>query len=279
MDTQQRLIALVRSLCAADPRLDAALMYGSFAQGVADEYSDIEFWFFTDGDVDPRAWLDQLGPLLSVVVNEFGSHVVFFPGLIRGEFHFAAASELGQVADWPWLGAPVDDVIVLDRRGVLRELLGRTPQRLVVPGTASEIERLCLRYANWLVLGLHVRARGEIMRTHDALANVHRHLLWMTRLRADATRTWLTPSRRAEAELPAADVAHLHAALTGDVAAGLARAWEAGRNVWRDLASRHGFEFPEALVAEIDARVMQTLTDHRTDIASSNSKSIDTGAE
>ena len=46
---QQDLITRVRELCAADPRLDAALMYGSIAQGVGDEYSDIEFWlFFTD---------------------------------------------------------------------------------------------------------------------------------------------------------------------------------------------------------------------------------------
>ena len=40
---QERLIARVREVCAADDRLDAALMYGSFAAGEADAYSDVEF--------------------------------------------------------------------------------------------------------------------------------------------------------------------------------------------------------------------------------------------
>jgi predicted nucleotidyltransferase len=46
---QEPLIARVVELCAADPGLDAALMYGSFAQGSADEWSDIEFWLSTCG--------------------------------------------------------------------------------------------------------------------------------------------------------------------------------------------------------------------------------------
>jgi lincosamide nucleotidyltransferase B/F len=254
---QTRLIARVQDLCTSDARLDAALMYGSFAQGVGDAYSDVEFWLFTRDDVDTRAWLEQIGPTLAITVNEFGSHVVFFPGLIRGEFHFAPVTEIGQVAAWPALGAPLDDMIVLDRRGALRDLLSAAPTRLDVPDDAAEVEQLCLRFANWMVLGLHVRARGEILRTYDALSHVHRHLLWMARRNADATRTWLTPSRRAEAELPAADVARLHAAMAGDADTGPALAWAIGRDLWRDLAARYGFVVAESLCAAIDEWIVQ----------------------
>ena len=42
---QEKLIARVCEICTADPGLDAALMYGSFAAGEADEYSDVEYVF------------------------------------------------------------------------------------------------------------------------------------------------------------------------------------------------------------------------------------------
>jgi lincosamide nucleotidyltransferase B/F len=62
---QDRLIERVRQLCSDDTRLDAALMYGSFTQGQADVWSDIEFWlFFADdslADVDPDSWCAAVG--------------------------------------------------------------------------------------------------------------------------------------------------------------------------------------------------------------------------
>jgi lincosamide nucleotidyltransferase len=64
---QQRLIAGVREVCHTDERLDAALMYGSFASGEADAHSDVEFWLFFlpqwHGQVDPRAWCTQIAPV------------------------------------------------------------------------------------------------------------------------------------------------------------------------------------------------------------------------
>src|SRR3954471_13061730 len=99
---QERLIARVRQLCRADERLVAALTYGSFVHGEADEHSDIEFWLFFDADaaatLDERAWLARVGPVRYTVVNEFGCRVVFFPGLVRGEFHFATAGDIASVA-------------------------------------------------------------------------------------------------------------------------------------------------------------------------------------
>jgi lincosamide nucleotidyltransferase len=90
---QERLIERVRKKCIDDPRLEAALMYGSFTQGLADEWSDIEFWLFFDEHavvtVDPAEWCAEIAPTLLVVRNEFDTHVAIFENLIWGEFHFA----------------------------------------------------------------------------------------------------------------------------------------------------------------------------------------------
>ncbi len=249
-------------------------MYGSFAQGIGDRFSDIEFWLFTTDPIDATAWCERIAPTLAITRNEFGAHVVFFPDLIRGEFHFAPYAEIAQVATWPAVGAAPDDMIVVDRHGTLRPLLAGLPAEPEVPGTAREVEQLCLRFVNWLVLGLHVYARGEVLRAHDALSHVHRHLIWMARLDADGpVGAWLTPSRRAELELPAATATLLHAAHTGDAAGGLRNAWVIGHDLWRKLADRYGFTVVAALSEAIDDRVVQLLTDHHADIAILNSKS------
>jgi lincosamide nucleotidyltransferase len=247
---QEEIIASVRSVCASTPSLDAALMYGSFAQGVGDAYSDVEFWLFFSGPalgaVEPLEWLALIAPYEHAVVNEFGAHVVFYPGPIRGEFHFASAADIASVASWPARSAPVADMVICDRTGALTAALSSLPAAAAVPSSASEVAELCGRFANWLVLAHHVRARGEALRTQDALSHVRRHLLWMARLSTGRVDTWLTPSRRAETDLPPTIVA---AAASSD----LRVLWECGRSAWSDLSSQYGFAVPAALFASIDA--------------------------
>ncbi|AGZ40084.1 hypothetical protein [Actinoplanes friuliensis] len=172
MREQLRLIDRVRSACRADTDLDAALMYGSFVQGSADSHSDIEFWLFFTAPPSqgPRAWIERIAPVRYVVLNEFGSHVAFFPGLIRGEFHFAGVADIASVRDWP--ASPVE--IIVDRHG----LLGAARPAGEIDMTAD----VCGRFANWLLLAHHVGRRGELLRQRDALAHAQRHLLWMARL-------------------------------------------------------------------------------------------------
>jgi hypothetical protein len=47
------------------------------------------------------------------VRHEFGTHVAFFPGPTRGEFHFRSVEDLAVVSGWPARGAAVDRTIVL----------------------------------------------------------------------------------------------------------------------------------------------------------------------
>lgn len=257
---QERLIARTREVCLADERLDAALMYGSFAIGEADAYSDVEFWLFFRPDlrdaVDRRGWCERIAPVTHVVRNEFGTDVVFFPDLVRGEFHFATTDDIPSVRSWPARGAATDRMIVLDRGGALRPVLDAVPRQPVVPIDAEEIETLCGRFANWLVLAHHVASRGETLRAWDALGHAHRHLTWMARLAEQSTAHWLTPSRRAEDELSSRAVsALLDTTVRADedgVRAGLRAAWEHGRQYWIELARRHDRAVPAELFAQLD---------------------------
>ncbi|MGW5355825.1 hypothetical protein ACWERV_35585 [Streptomyces sp. NPDC004031] len=247
---QDHLISRVRELCHADDTIRASLMYGSFAAGEGDEHSDVEFWLFLDpaarAALDPAAWCARVAPVNLVLRNEFGTHVAFFEGLVRGEFHFATTDDIASVGDWPARGAAVEAMVVTDRDGALTPVLAALPRQAPLPADPAEIADLCGRFANWLVLAAHVTARGERLRAQDAHAHAARHLLWMARLAEGGTAHWLTPSRAAEDELPARTVAA--------VAAGTPAAlWHEGRGHWRTLLGRTGGEVPAALFAELDA--------------------------
>jgi lincosamide nucleotidyltransferase len=239
-------------------------MYGSFAHGEGDRHSDLEFWLFfvpEQREADPRGWCAQVGPLTYIAVNEFGAYVAFFTGLVRGEFHFATSEEIDGVRLWPAQEIATDRMIVLDRRGALREALEALRQRGIVPPLGDdEVAALCGRFANWLVLAHHVAERGEIFRAVDALAHMQRHLLWMARLAEGRTHHWLTPSRCAEAELSRDAIELLRGAVprgaTGaDVRKAIHAAWQYGKRLWEELAARHKLELPDGLFMQIDQAV------------------------
>jgi len=261
---QHELIAAVRAAVAADPGIDAALMYGSFVKDEADAYSDVEFWLFHTPEAraatDPRAWIAALGhPVAYVLRNEFGSHVAFFDGLVRGEFHFATTAAYPEIATWPERPGPLGRVIMLDRSGRLRPALEALPARAVMPGPQQLVAEYCDPWVNWLVLAANVLRRGELLRALDALGHAQRHLLWMARTAEQATAHWLTPSRAAEDELSPRAVAALHAtAATADparIAAALRAALAEGRGAWRVLAAREpqAPPPPEDLLDRLDA--------------------------
>jgi lincosamide nucleotidyltransferase len=260
MLVQERLIVRVRELCEADQRLDGALMYGSFAAGDGDAYSDIEFWLFFaprwHPGIDPREWCAQVAPFTHLVRNEFGTDVVFFAGLVRGEFHFASTGDIPGVREWPARSAPVDRMLVVDRTGELRPALESLPDRPPVPGDGAAVDVLCGRFANWLVLAHQLACRGEALRAWDALGHVQRHLVWLARLATGETRHWLTPTRGAESELPPRVLAELRqataAAELDEIHVALHAAWRTGRGYWTELTQRYGRPIPADLFAEID---------------------------
>lgn len=71
-----RLIEKVREVSTQDERVQAALLYGSFAYGEGDPYSDLDVYLFFDeealSEIEPRQWLRQIAPIEFHYRNEFG---------------------------------------------------------------------------------------------------------------------------------------------------------------------------------------------------------------
>lgn len=252
----RRIVRRVGALCSADPRIRAALTYGSVPQGRDDEYADAEFWIFVDDPAfDAGAWIGEVAPATYTVLNEYDAVVAFFPGLLRGEFHVRPGAAVAEVAQWPARGADVEAMVLVDRTGELTRILAALPMDPPVPSDADGRASVCGRFVNWWLLGWNVLARGEVERAYDALSHVRRHLLWMARLRRGATARWLTPSRLAEQDLPAADLRALAAVSARpdpvELRAAFGAAWLLGRRWWADLVDVP----PAELWVEIDAAV------------------------
>ena len=64
---QEKMIENIREKCHQDIRVVSALMFGSFATGEGDQYSDIEFAVFIRddslNDFDQRSWLNSFSPV------------------------------------------------------------------------------------------------------------------------------------------------------------------------------------------------------------------------
>jgi lincosamide nucleotidyltransferase len=164
---QQAMIGRARAACQADQRVVAALMYGSFTRGEGDAYSDVEFALFVEDkalpQLDQRAWVAQLAPVLAYFSDAHGHFTVHFVGLIRGEFHFKPASAIAWVATWrenTWFPS-LEAALLVDRTGelshVLASLVGPAPER----DTPEEVQRLGLWLIDGISFGTAVLARGE----------------------------------------------------------------------------------------------------------------------
>jgi lincosamide nucleotidyltransferase B/F len=127
---QLTMIEKVRELCEHDERVMGALMYGSFALGQGDRFSDIEVYlFFQDralDEVDEEAWVAQIAPVELYYVNEFANGTAVFENLVRGEFHFEKTSDIDLVDAWQstWF-LSLDSAVVLDRDGELSRRVSR----------------------------------------------------------------------------------------------------------------------------------------------------------
>lgn len=280
MDTTERalpqhtMIARARAACLADERVTAALMYGSFTRGEGDEHSDVEFALFVADaalpQLDQRAWVAQIAPLLSYFSDAHGHHTAHFAGLIRGEFHFKPASAIGWVAEWrgnAWFPS-VEAALLVDRTGALRRalapLVGPAPER----DTPAEAQRLGLFFLDAIIFGTAVLARGELARALEIQGMNHRNLLQMARILAGSTEHWPTPSRGLERDIAPATYARYRACTAPCERAALARAygeaWRWGRELLEALYRRHSLALPDELLAAVAARVdsLQSAPQH-----------------
>jgi lincosamide nucleotidyltransferase len=244
---QDHMIARVRDLSKADPRVDAAMMYGSFTRGEGDAFSDIEFLlFFTDDTfptLDRRAWIAQIAPVELYYVNDFGVTAVIFDNLIRGEFHFHRVSEVTIAQTWRGMITfpALESVVIVDKSGRLTPYL----EPLTAPIDFLALPRVQFvvdNFVNGWLFGFNVLRRGELARALELLGSVQRQLLWLARAAEGKTANWPTPSKNAEHDLSAAAYARFaacSATLDPDsLVAAYTLAWRWGSAMLDDLQRR-----------------------------------------
>ena len=261
---QEKMILKVREACERDDSLVSALMYGSFALGEGDGFSDIEFYLFFRDDAldetDQESWVAQVAPVRLYYTNEFGSGTAIFEGLVRGEFHFEAASNRNLIDAWEGVSFPsLGAAIVADKDGELARRAGRLAGPPPDPDTPERALFLCSSLVNWTLMGANLLKRGEHARAEAFLTLVHGHLLRAARLVEGTTANWLSPSRRLEEDLSSAAYERFGACTSALDAAQLARAyrstWEWAGELVAELYGRHDLALPKALLDEMDRHV------------------------
>ncbi len=212
---QEVMIETVRELSERDERVVTTLMYGSFAIGQGDRFSDIEFYlFFTEEaleGLEEEAWVGQIAPLELYYVNEFGNGTATFENLVRGEFHFEAASNMSLIEAWETVWFPsLDSAVLVDKTGELSRTVSRSVRRPPDLGTQERALFLCRSLIIWSLMGANLLERGECARAEAFLTLLHGHLLQALRLVEGKSVNWLSPSRRhlngrIESEVEASD--------------------------------------------------------------------------
>jgi lincosamide nucleotidyltransferase len=258
------MIEKVRELCDQDERVAAALMYGSFALGEGDRFSDIEFYlFFKDEALEglqEEAWVGEIAPLAFYYVNEFGNGTAIFENLVRGEFHFEAACNVGLVDAWESAWFPsLESAVLVDKSGELSYRVGRLVRHPPDLDTPERALFLCCSLTNWTLMGTNLLQRGEYARAQAFLTLVHGHLLQAMRLVEGETANWLSPTRRLEEDASGTSYERFRGCTAALDARQLTQAyastWAWSRELIGALAQRHALRLPQALLGKMDRRL------------------------
>lgn len=264
---QETMIERLRQLCQNDERIMAALLYGSFTIGEADGFSDIECVLFFDPTalnvVNKQAWVEQIAPTLLFFADDFGHYTALFDNLVRGEFHFDSAEDMGKVANWKgnaWFPS-IESTLLIDRTDalskVLRPLIGAPIER----DTAQTVEHITNNFFNLMVFGMNTWQRGEYARSHEMLQLIHRSLLWMVRLVEGSTVHWPTPSKALEKDLSAQSYARFVSCTSAlgrdDLQRAYRNSWIWGQELITYLQERHSMAITTNLFLLITAKFFE----------------------
>jgi lincosamide nucleotidyltransferase B/F len=261
---QEDMIERIRQISEGDESVVSALMYGSFALGQGDRFSDIEVYlFFEDGALESlgeEAWVGQIAPLDLYYVNEFGNGTAIFEDLVRGEFHFEAASNVGLVDTWETAWFPsLESAVLVDKTGELSSRVRRLVRRPPDLDTPERALFLCRSLMNWTLMGANLMERGEYARAKAFLTLVHGHLLQALRLVEGKSDNWLTPMRKLEKDASAYSYERYRTCTAALDTERLVHAYtstrEWSRELMRELATRHTVALPEALLEKLNRRL------------------------
>ncbi|MCM3761606.1 nucleotidyltransferase domain-containing protein [Alkalihalobacillus oceani] len=204
---QEKVITKIKEKCQSDPHICACMMYGSFTKGEGDQYSDVEFYIFLKNteieQFESSKWIRNIAPYDLLFFNEFGSEVVVFSNLIRGEFHFQPESEIEVIKTFKDTGVfpDTESMFIYDITGKLKACLdylkGEGPERM----TNENVNFAFNNFANAWLMGVNVLKRGEIARSAECLTYVQKYVLQLIRIREKNVERWLNATKNLEDDL------------------------------------------------------------------------------
>lgn len=204
---QKELMARVKELVQSDERISACMMYGSFTKGEGDQYSDIEYYVFLKDDTistfDSAKWLNEVASYTLLYQNEYGTEVVIFENLIRGEFHFLSENEMNIIPSFKESGYIPDTkaMFIYDETRQLElylsELEGPGPNRL----TKENVNFLLNNFSNLWLMGINVLKRGENARSLELLSQLQKNILQLIRIAEENADNWFNMTKNLEKEI------------------------------------------------------------------------------
>lgn len=206
---QEKLIKVIKEKCENQPSILACMMYGSFTKGEGDQYSDVEFYIFLKNDelqqFKSADWIRDIEPYDLLFFNDYGTEVVVFSTLIRGEFHFLPESEIEVIKTFKDTGVFPDtkSMFIYDETGKLKDCLdylkGEGPERMTEDNVNSSFNN----FVNAWLMGVNVLKRGELARSLECLSHVQQYVLRLIRVREKTVERWLNATKNLESDLSA----------------------------------------------------------------------------
>lgn len=203
---QLEMIERVKSLAHRSTAISAVLMYGSFAKGEGDEYSDIEFYIFLRPEIhfDKQSWITSIETIELFFVNEFGTEVAIFKNLVRGEFHFMNVDQVGIINSWIGLVSFEywENMILVDKDNRLLHVFEKIDKDRPRRDAMDNIIWLQNSLVNTLLFTKNLLLRNEWAHAQQNFFYIHRYLLWLIRIKADSTNHWESPTKKLETDIP-----------------------------------------------------------------------------
>ena len=189
-----------------DCTISAVLMYGSFIKGEGDKFSDIEFYIFLRDDchIDKYKWISSVNPIDLIFVNEFGTDVVIFDNLIRGEFHFLPLKEISIIKSWQGHTSFEfkEKMNLVDKDGLLTDVLNDIePPYEPIRNTPAQIEWLADSLINNLLFASNLFQRGEYAHLHSIFQYIQKYALWLIRIYEQSEKHWESPTKKLEVDI------------------------------------------------------------------------------
>lgn len=207
MLVQNKIIQSVKDKCIQDEQVLACMMYGSFTKGEGDQYSDIEFYIFIEDDkmekFSSRHWISEVYPVDLIFYNEYGTEVVIFSNMIRGEFHFLPESKMEVIKSFKPTGVFPDpgSMYIYDSTERLKSLLddlgGAGPDRM----TNENVNFAFNNFVNAWLLGVNVMKRGELARSLEVLTQVQKYIIQLIRVKEQTVERWLNSTKNLEEDI------------------------------------------------------------------------------